>query len=249
MRIDILERKDEILKWINENRPKSYICRQLLCRPQTLEGYLNSVNIIYKGNRGEKNFKISTIRLSALEYLKTENVKSHVLRIKLIEDGIKEEKCENCNLYTWLGKKIPLELHHEDGNRFNNELVNLQILCCNCHANTENYGSKNKIKVNNNKKRIRKYNKIQKIEKNKNFVCIVCNKKVSGENKKCKSCASKRIEKRKIKDRPIYEELINDLKNTNYSAIGRKYGVSDNTIRKWIKSYELEIKNAPVVER
>lgn len=241
MRIDILERKDEILKWISENRPKAYICRQLLCKPQTLEGYLKSINIIYKGNRGEKNFKISTIRLSALEYLKTENVKSHVLRIKLIEDGIKEEKCENCNLYTWLGKKIPLELHHLDGNRFNNELKNLQILCCNCHANTENYGSKNKIKISNIK---------NKIEKNKNFVCVVCkNKKVFCDGNKCKSCSSKRIEKRKIKERPVYEELLNEVKENGYRAVGRKYVVSDNTIRKWIKNYELEIKNAPVVER
>ena len=43
---------------------------------------------------------------------------------------------------------------------------------------------------------------------------------------------------RKVKDRPSYDELIEMLKYSTYTAIGRKYGVSDNTIRKWIKIYE-----------
>ena len=39
-------------------------------------------------------------------------------------------------------------------------------------------------------------------------------------------------------ERPSYEQLIDDIKNSNYSAVGRKYGVSDNAIRKWIKKYK-----------
>ena len=38
---------------------------------------------------------------------------------------------------------IPLELHHKDGNRYNNQLDNLMLLCPNCHALTENYRAKN----------------------------------------------------------------------------------------------------------
>ena len=40
-------------------------------------------------------------------------------------------------------KKIPLEVHHLDGDRMNNELSNLQLLCPNCHALTENWRGKN----------------------------------------------------------------------------------------------------------
>ena len=47
----------------------------------------------------------------------------------------------------WLGEPIPLELHHKDGDPFNNELDNLSILCPNCHAFTDNYRSKNKRNV------------------------------------------------------------------------------------------------------
>ena len=52
-------------------------------------------------------------------------------------------KCEICNNSEWLGKVIPLELHHIDGDRFNNQLDNLQIICPNCHAQTDNYRAKN----------------------------------------------------------------------------------------------------------
>ncbi len=64
---------------------------------------------------------------------------THPLKLRLFKEGIKEEKCEKCNNTEWLGEKIPLELHHLDGNRNNNSLINLQILCPNCHAKTSNF--------------------------------------------------------------------------------------------------------------
>ena len=71
---------------------------------------------------------------------------SYKLKIRLIKEGIKEEVCEICGNREWLGHKIPLELHHIDGNHNNNNLENLQLLCPNCHASTNNYRGKN-IKV------------------------------------------------------------------------------------------------------
>lgn len=56
MRKDILCRKDEIIYWINENYPKSYICKQLNCRPLTLDSYLKKMNLNYNGNRGLLGF-------------------------------------------------------------------------------------------------------------------------------------------------------------------------------------------------
>jgi transposase-like protein len=41
-------------------------------------------------------------------------------------------------------------------------------------------------------------------------------------------------------ERPPYEQLITDVKDTNYVKTGKKYGVCDNTIRKWIIAYEKE---------
>lgn len=71
-------------------------------------------------------------------------INSHNLRLRLIEEGLKNSCCERCGLHTWQDVQIPLELHHIDGNHINNNLANLQILCPNCHALTPNYGSRNK---------------------------------------------------------------------------------------------------------
>lgn len=40
--------------------------------------------------------------------------------------------------------KIPLQIHHIDGDCLNNKIDNLQLLCPNCHSLTANYGSRNK---------------------------------------------------------------------------------------------------------
>jgi hypothetical protein len=69
-------------------------------------------------------------------------IKSNALKKYLIELGLKECKCENCTNDMWMGRAIPLELHHIDGNNENNNLTNLQVLCPNCHALTENYRKK-----------------------------------------------------------------------------------------------------------
>jgi hypothetical protein len=71
------------------------------------------------------------------------NYQSHKLRKRLLKEDVKIHQCESCNLEKWLNKPIPLELHHKDGNRYNNQLDNLMLLCPNCHALTENYRAKN----------------------------------------------------------------------------------------------------------
>lgn len=47
-----------------------------------------------------------------------------------------------------------------------------------------------------------------------------------------------RVEARKV-EWPSKERLIDLLKNMSYVSIGKIYGVSDNTIRKWCKKYEI----------
>lgn len=57
--------------------------------------------------------------------------------------SLRGRKCESCQLEEWQGELIPLEIHHIDGDKLNNTLENLQILCPNCHALTDNWRGKN----------------------------------------------------------------------------------------------------------
>ena len=65
------------------------------------------------------------------------------LRIRLLETEIKKHECEICKNSTWQGLLIPLELHHLDGDRTNHNIQNLQIICPNCHSQTETFRGKN----------------------------------------------------------------------------------------------------------
>ncbi|MFQ5967082.1 MAG: HNH endonuclease [Acidimicrobiia bacterium] len=65
------------------------------------------------------------------------------LRERLIQWGVKKRDCEECHLTTWLGQPIPLELDHISGDRTDNRLQNLRLLCPNCHALTPTYRGRN----------------------------------------------------------------------------------------------------------
>lgn len=149
MRNDILERKADILQWIDENQSKAFICRQLKCKPETLNSYLKKMEIEYKGNQSGKGIRHDPKYKTALEYSQGSNVNSHKLKEKLIRDGVKENKCELCGVSIWQGVQLPLELHHIDCNHFNNNFDNLQILCPNCHS----------IQPGNSGANVNKYNK------------------------------------------------------------------------------------------
>ena len=136
MRTDILERKDDILKWIEEEQPKRYICQQLGCKPETLNSYMKKMGIEYAGQKAKKGqYKGGTEYKPATYYIENNiPINSHKLKKKLIRDGLKEEKCELCGIRMWYDRKIPLELHHKNNNHLDNCLENLMILCPNCHA-------------------------------------------------------------------------------------------------------------------
>lgn len=143
MRNDILDRKKEILIWISENRSKAEISKLLKCRAGTLQNALIKMGIDYSGNKGLKGRKNDGKYLTAEQYAKKNYVSSHRLKIKLIRDGIKEHRCEICGGTEWMGKLIPIELDHIDGNHHNNALSNLRIICPNCHSQTDTNSGKN----------------------------------------------------------------------------------------------------------
>ena len=144
MRTDLLERKAEILQWVSENRSKAYMARELGCNPKTINPLLERLGIQYDGKQSGKGYEKNREKMTLKEYLEqSKDIQSNKVRIKLLDEGLKEHKCECCGLTTWLNQPIPLELHHKDGNRYNNVLENFELLCPNCHAFTDSYRGKN----------------------------------------------------------------------------------------------------------
>ena len=73
-------------------------------------------------------------------------MQSDKLKIRLINEGYLEPQCAICGITRWLDGEVPLQLDHKDGNKDNNNLKNLRLLCPNCHALTPQYRLKDEFK-------------------------------------------------------------------------------------------------------
>lgn len=215
-RKDILNRKNEIEQWILEGKSKAWICRQLRCRPLTLNHWLAKMDIRYSGNKGRKGLKRVSERRSITDYLVKDGpfIQSYRLKERLLDEDFKERRCEKCKNTEWLGLPIPLELHHVDGDRHNNQLDNLQILCPNCHS----------LSPNNSGKSLRK-----------KWYCVDCGNEITKRATRCRSCQSKK-QSTKI-DWPDTETVNRMVKETSFEAVGRRLGVSGSAVRKRLKNH------------
>jgi hypothetical protein len=132
------------------------------------------------------------------------------------------------------------------------ELKKCTLLCKNCHSDLHNpkwkkecvleYGTDSNNSLNKETdfsldlNGESGYRKIQSTG-----VCPECNTPVYGTKYCSVKCSSEC--NRKIKNRPTKEVLCKELKETNFLVTGKKYGVSDNAIRKWVRSYGLNPKD------
>jgi 5-methylcytosine-specific restriction endonuclease McrA len=64
------------------------------------------------------------------------------LKRRLLAEGLKENRCETCGLAVWLGEPLSMALHHVNGDGRDNRLENLQLLCPNCHSQTDNFSGR-----------------------------------------------------------------------------------------------------------
>lgn len=102
-----------------------------------IKNNINTDHFCSKDGRGWNKGKQLPSRRPIEDYFNNKQyITSHKLKKRLIRDGIFEHKCSVCQIDKWNDKPISLELDHIDGNKMNNSLDNLRILCPNCHSQT-----------------------------------------------------------------------------------------------------------------
>lgn len=132
--------KEEFIAVCEDSKTKIEAYKRLGMHRNTFEKYLQIFEYEFKkkyAKREKAKYDIYDILAGKYPYYNT----SH-LNYRLIKEGLKERRCEKCGRTHWFNEPIVLELHHIDGDRTNNSLENLQLLCPNCHAHTDNFKSK-----------------------------------------------------------------------------------------------------------
>lgn len=187
-----------------------------------------------------KNFSFSDHPLAFLDdeifngARKNRFVNGTRLKTALMRSGV-EYKCLECGINEWRGEKLVLDVDHIDGSPFNNSFDNLRFLCPNCHRQTPTYS---------NKRRVAK-------EKYK-YTCVGCNEEIeviykkSSRSSRCRKCTAEDIARkhnRVSKHRVSKDILISIIEEKGYLQTGKYFGVSDNAIRKWVRSYGLDPKS------
>ena len=245
---------EDLINAVNSNESIAGVIRSLGLIPvggnyRVIKKYiaelkLDTSHFTGKGwNKGNKANLNNGAKKSLSEILTTNsNYSSYDLKKRLIQENIKEQKCEKCGRTEWNGEPIPLELHHINGDHSDNRLENLQILCPNCHAQTGNYRGKKKQKVLKKSSSPHKKNK---------FIgyCPICGKEVysdreNGQKYCSKECANKANSLRAIAKTPIIskEELLNKLIEFNgvYTEVGKNLEIDRGTVRSLVKKYNLQ---------
>jgi hypothetical protein len=153
------------------------------------------------------------------------------LKRRLFETGLKQRRCELCGQgETWRGAQMALILDHINGMSTDNRLENLRVVCPNCAATFDTHcARKNRIKREPRQ-------------------CDLCGHEFVPTRDRQRYCSrhcgirhsrgrrEPKPQTRKV-ERPSYEQLRADLESMSFVSVGRKYGVSDNAVRKWLTWY------------
>lgn len=150
------------------------------------------------------------------------NVRYHARQIT----SLRQQKCEICSydkhVETCHIKSI-CEFEDDELIATVNAEDNLILLCPNCHWEHDNYLKKIKAKERRTCK------------------CGETKYTYSDKCRKCENTVRKtNLQTRKV-ERPPKEELQMLINTIPMTQIGKKYGVSDNAIRKWCRTYKIKI--------
>jgi Zn finger protein HypA/HybF involved in hydrogenase expression len=153
-------------------------------------------------------------------FIKGKHREGRSLKKRLIKEGFAKDECSVCGQTNeWNNKPLVLQLDHINGDNTDNRVENLRVICPNCHSQTSTWSGRNAQEKHAHK-----------------YVCKTCGgPKKYTKSKNCKKC--ERLSRRgntKIVW-PPKETILQMTEEIGFSATGRKLGVSDNAVRKFLR--------------
>ena len=148
------------------------------------------------------------------------------LKSRLYDAGLKMPRCELCGQgEEWNGRRMSLILDHVNGVHDDNRLDNLRIVCPNCNATLPTHFGRNLTGAPSVR------------------VCLYCNctfqPRRPGSRYCSRACYARSLQGPRLADRrverPPYEQLLEEIAASSWSAVGRRYGVSCNAVCKWVR--------------
>lgn len=194
-------------------------------------------------NKGNKSFYIKFIDLNDC-LVENSTYSRQYLKKRLIKENLLKNECAVCKILEWQGKDLSLHIDHINGVNNDNRLENLRLLCPNCHSQTDTYAGKNKTRAKTDFFPVEKKKGKSKKDRIPSFV----DKPVTKELNYCypKNPWWRSIPKPHLRKttRPEKHELEEFIKTKPFTTIAKDFGVSDTTIRKWCKIYNIGIETA-----
>ena len=163
------------------------------------------------------------------------------LKERLFAEGLKARRCELCGQgELWHGRRMALILDHVNGVYDDNRLENLRIVCANCNATLDTHCGRNSRLPQAEQPCLRCGTPFLPRAARQRYCSRACGQRAPGRTGL--QAARRRV------PRPPYDQLLREIEALGYLAVGRKYGVSDNAIRKWRRAYEAERATAGAVD-
>jgi hypothetical protein len=155
------------------------------------------------------------------------------LKARLYASGLKERRCELCGQdEEWNGRTMALILDHVNGVATDNRIENLRIVCANCAATLPTHCGRNIALLE--PRECRRCGTEFRARESRQYYCS----KHCGLRSR-RGSHEPRPSTRKV-ERPPVERLLCEIEELGYVGVGRKYGVSDNAIRKWLRAEGVE---------
>jgi hypothetical protein len=153
------------------------------------------------------------------------------LKRRLFAAGLKQRVCEMCGQgEDWYGRRMSLVLDHINGVANDHRLENLRVVCANCAATLDTHCGRNVP-------RERTCPGCGQVFAPTGIRHRYCTQECWGAVYSERKLGVPQPHLRRV-ERPSYERLMEDVRTMSMLAVGRKYGVSDNAVRKWIRWYE-----------